>query len=402
MFDYMKRFIIIHYGEIGLKGANFEYFKEKLRKRIKFKLENKFHHTFDVVHVLRRFLIALPEGFNPSVDQDLYVELLRKIFAIKNFMFVYEGAIDLNILGNEIWSNLDENTLLLPSDRKTFCVRCKRSMDLSFRSIDAERQLGAVLLKSGIDLKVKMKNPDLLVNVEFFNGHSYFAYAVYKGVGGLSGNSQSKLVSLMSSGIDSPVASYRMMRRGARVIFAHFHGYPYTGSDEMEQVEDLVEILSDYQFDTKLYMLPFGQVQKEISLNDKIPDKVRTVLYRRLMFRIAELIAKKEGAKGLITGDSYGQVASQTPNNLFAVHDASSIPVFQPLISFDKEEIITISKEIGTFEISKQECKESCTVFAPASPELKADVYDMREYESFLDVDYWVKKIFDEADVKMW
>jgi len=181
----MKRFIIIHYGEIGLKGANFEYFKEKLRHRVKFKLERKFHHTFDVVHVLRRFVIALPEGFNASVDQEIYAALLRKIFGIKNFKFVYEGSIDLNTLGQQIWDSWDENSVLFFDEKKTFCVRCKRSMTLNFRSIDAERQLGAILLRSGIDLKVKMKNPDVLVNVEFFNDTAYFAYTVYKGVGGL-------------------------------------------------------------------------------------------------------------------------------------------------------------------------------------------------------------------------
>lgn len=386
----MKRFLLIHYGEIGLKKGNAPYFIGKLRDRIKIKLEQEFRLTFDVKHTLRRFMVQLPEDFVESE----YVVILDRIFGIKNYKFVYEGEKDLLLLGEEVWQNM-------PSLDKveTFRVNVKRSMAMDFSSVEMEREIGAILLRKGIGLKVQMKGADLVVGVEFLNEHGYFSYKTYPGTGGMSANSQGKLISLMSAGIDSPVASYQMMRRGARVIFAHFHGYPYTGQDEMEQVKELVEILKDYQFDTKVYMLPFGQVQKAISLILEIPPKVRTVLYRRMMLRIAQEISRKEKANGLITGDSFGQVASQTPENMFTIDDAVNVPVYRPLIAYDKEDIIAVSEKIGTFDISKLPCKESCTMFAPEHPELKANVFDVKRYEEYLDVDMWVKKILAEAEV---
>ena len=385
----MKRLLLVHYGEIGLKKGNAPYFIAKLRDRIKIKLEKKFRLTFDVHHSLRRFLIELPEDF---VEAE-YSLILKKIFGIKSYKFVYEGDFDIAELGRQIWDNLPQ------SEAENFRVKVKRSMLLECSSIEAERELGAILLRSGLDLKVKLKGADLVIDVEFLNGHGYFSYHTYPGTGGLSANSQGKLISLISAGIDSPVASYQMMKRGARVIFAHFHGYPYTGRDEMEQVKELVEILSDFQFDTKLYMLPLGQVQKAISLVAEIPDKIRTVLYRRMMLRIAQEISRLEKANGLITGDCFGQVASQTPENMFAIDNAVHVPVFRPLIAYDKEDIIEVSEKIGTFGISKLPCKESCTMFAPEHPELRATVYDVERYEKLFDVDMWVKKVLTEAEI---
>jgi len=386
----MKRFLLVHYAEIGLKKSNVKYFVEKLRKRLKFKLEKRFGGTFDIKPTLGRFLIPLPDDFSESE----YLKVVTKVFGVKNFMFVFQGSADLNELGKQIFEKLPDL-----AEIETFCVRSKRSMRLSFSSSESERELGAILLRNGIDRKVKMKNPDLQINVEFFNNYGYFAFQKYEGQGGLSPNSQGKLVSLMSAGIDSPVASFRMMRRGARVIFVHFHAYPFTDKDEMDQVKELVEILSDYQADTKLYLIPFGEFQKAVGTNLEIPGKVRTVLYRRMMLRVAERIAKNEQAKGLVTGDSFGQVASQTPENMFAIHDVTNIPLYQPLISFDKEEIIEVAREIGTYEISSLPCKDTCAMFMPRSPELKANPYDMVEYEKNLPILDWIEKVLDQSEI---
>lgn len=389
----MKQFILVHYGEIGLKGSNADYFIEKLRKHMRLRLAKKFGEDIRIKHSLRRFLISLPENF---IESD-YVSVLQKIPGIKSFKFIYTGSIELAILGSEI---LDVMGGIEIGPITNFCVKVKRSMDLPYKSPDAQRELGAILLRSGFEYPVKLKGADFIVDVEFFNGSSYFSFKTYPGVGGLTSNTQGKLVSLLSSGIDSPVASYLMIKRGARVIFVHFHGYPYTDKSEMEQVVEIYEMLSEYQFDSKLYLVPFAEFQKEISKNVDIPDKIRTVMYRRLMVRISEAIAKKEEARGLITGDNFGQVASQTPENLFAVHDASNIPMYQPLIGLDKEDIIIISEKIGTYEISKQPCKDSCTLFSPKIPEIKANVYDVRDYEKLLPVDEWVEAAIKNADIR--
>ncbi len=380
----MKRSLIIHYGEIGLKGANKDYFVKKLKKAVKTRLEKRFRKVFDVKYTLGRILVDLPDRF----VEEKYAEVLGRIFGIKNFKFTYVGNVKIEKLAEQIWKKMPK----FEKRPENFRVKVKRSMELPYKSIDAEREIGALLLDKGLDLKVKLKDSDFIVDVELFNNNGYFSYCTYRGHGGFPSNSQGKLVSLISSGIDSPVASFSMMRRGARVIFVHFHGYPYTDKEEMNQTKEIVEILSKYQFDTKLYLIPFGKIQKAIAVNKDIPAKPRTVLYRRMMLRIAEAIAKKEKAKGLITGDNYGQVASQTPGNMFAIHDASKIPVFQPLIGFDKEDIIKIAEKIGTFEISKLPCKDSCSMFMPKHPELKANIHDLRIYEEKLPLDDWVKQ----------
>jgi tRNA uracil 4-sulfurtransferase len=387
----MKRVLIVHYGEIGLKKANKGYFVDKLKKSIKMRLEKRFRETFSVRYTLGRILVVLPENF---VEEE-YVEVLKKIFGIKNYKFTSVGSIDLRKLEKQIWDNMPD----FETKPETFRVKVKRSMILTYKSAEAEREMGAYLIENGIDMKVKLKNPEFTADVELFNNIGYFSYKKYGGQGGLSPNSQSKLVSLISSGIDSPVASYQMMRRGARVIFVHFHGYPYTDKDEMHQCKEIVEMLSEYQFDTKMYLIPFGEIQKTIAANSKVPAKIRTVLYRRLMLRIAETIAKKERAKGLVTGDNFGQVASQTPENMFAIHEASSIPIYQPLISLDKEDVIRVAEKLGTFEISKLPCKDSCSMFMPKHPELKANIYDLQEIEKDLPIDDWVSSSVENGEI---
>ena len=389
----MMRAIIIHYGEIGLKKANVDYFLKKLRRHIKVKLEKAFKSTFNVKHTLGRFLVELPSDFS-SDDEKIAHDILRKIFGIKNFMFVFGGSLDIPKLGGQIYDNLPDLDIV-----ETFRVRCKRSQVLPYKSIDAERKLGAELLSRDIGKKVQMKGADLVVYVEFFNDFGWFAYEKHPGQAGLSSNSGGKLICMMSAGIDSPVAAYKMMKRGARVIFVNFHAYPITDKSEMDQCKELVETLSDYQFDTQLYQIPFGDFQMAIKDSEAIPEKIRTVLYRRMMLRVSERIARKEEANGLITGDNFGQVASQTPENMFAIHEASSIPLFQPLIAYDKEEIIKISRAIGTFEISKLSCEDSCSVFMPKHPELKANVFDTLKCEENLQIDEWVEKLFKDAEV---
>lgn len=387
----MKRFVLIHYGEIGLKGENLQYFVEKLRNMLRNKLQKEFKKTFGVKHVLGRFMVALPVKF----DEKRYAKLLSKMCGIGNFQFVYEGDIDLAKLGKQIWDNMESFT----SDLKTFVVRAKRSQTLPCSSCEAEAELGAILLKKGINKKVIMKNAELEINVEFFNGHGYFSCKKYHGVCGMPSNSGSKLVCLISGGIDSPVAAYKMMRRGARVIFVHFSGYPYTDQEEIERVKEIVGILSDYQFYTKLYVVPFGKIQKTIATILEIPAKLRVVLYRRMMIRIAERISMKNEAKGIITGDSYGQVASQTPENIFAVHEASKIPIYQPLIAYDKNEIVKIAEEIGTFEISKLPCKDTCSMFSPKHPEIKANVKDVVDAERCLKVDELMREALAGTEI---
>jgi len=385
----MDRYLIIHYNEIGLKKGNIPYFLDKLKKHIKAQLQRNFLIGFDVKSYLGRIVVSLKD-----FDEVKYAEVLKRIPGIKNFHFVYEGSTEIEKLGKEILKNIPKNL-----EVENFCVRVQRSQKASYTSVAAERDIGAVLIDNGFDKKVKLNNPDLEINVELFNNHGYFSYRKYLGAGGLPANSGSKLVCLISGGIDSPVAAYKMMKRGARVIFVHFHAYPYTDKEEQEHVIDLVKILSVYQFHTKLYLVPFGEIQKKIATTVDIPAKYRVVLYRRMMIRIAEAVSKKNLSRGLVTGDSFGQVASQTAENMFAIHEASKIPVYQPLIAYDKEEIVRIARDIGTFEISKLPCKDTCSMFSPQHPVLTAKACDLRDLEKFIDVEGMVKKSIKETTV---
>lgn len=390
----MQRFLLIHYGEIGLKKSNQNYFVEKLKRDLRMRLQHSFRLPVSILHSLGRLVVKLPEDFELS-DEEKYAEVVGKIFGIKNFKFTYRSGIDFEKLGEEIFGLLPDFSDGLPG---SFRVNVKRSMTLDLKSVDIERLIGGMLVDRGFDVPVNLRAAEFIVDIEIFNQHSYFSFKTYRGVGGMAPLSQGKLVSLLSSGIDSPVASYLMMRRGARVVLVHFHGYPYTDAEEMENVKGLAKILAGYQWETKLYLLPFAQVQKAIATNLEIPGKVRTILYRRLMLRIAQKVAKKEHAKGLITGDVFGQVASQTPENIYSIHDATSIPLLQPLIAYDKEEIVKIAERIGTFEISKLPCKDTCTMFAPKKAEIKSNVYDIRLFEQQIDTEFWVNKVLAEAE----
>ncbi|MBI4235711.1 tRNA 4-thiouridine(8) synthase ThiI [Candidatus Peregrinibacteria bacterium] len=393
--SYLKRYLLVHYSEIGLKGSNLQYFVDRLHKRLKFVLEKALRKTFVVKHCLKRFLIELPGDFtNSALDELTYIDVLSKVFGIENFSFVFGGSIDLAVLAEQIHANLPDFSKCM-----NFCVRAKRSQILPYKSIDAERDLGARLIDFGLKLPVRLDDPDLRISVEFFNDTAYFSFKKYSGPGGLPANTGGKLISLVSGGFDSPVAAYRMMKRGARIIFVHFHAYPYTDMTEINNVKELVKKLSAYQFDTKLYLIPFGKVQKEISTNLDVPAKIRIILYRRMMIRIAEKIAHDEKAKGLVTGDNFGQVASQTSENIFAIDQASSIVVYRPLISFDKAEIIVQADVIGTHEISKMPCKDTCTMFAPKIPEIRANLRDILEVEKNLPISKFVDDSLSAAEI---
>ncbi|MEK7673353.1 MAG: tRNA uracil 4-sulfurtransferase ThiI [Patescibacteria group bacterium] len=392
----MKWYILVHYGEIGLKLSNMNYFVDKILKVIREKLQGKFRKTFKVTHTLKRILVDLPEDFDVGRDSAEYVEVLNKVFGVKNFNFVLEGVTELEELGKQIQANLPAI-----ERAESFKVDVKRSMILPYKSPEAERYLGGVLLSNGLNLKVKLKNPDFAVWVEMFNNKSYFGFKRYAGLGGMPTGSQSKLVSLLSAGFDSPVASYMLMKRGARVIFVHFSGYPFGDKQSVDNVESLVKILSEYQDFSKLYIVPFGQIQKDIAMNFEVPEKQRTVIYKRLMLRIAQKITFDEKADGMITGDSYGQVASQTPENLLAIHEATILPLFQPLIGFDKEEIIALAEKIGTDKISSMPCVDTCSMFGAIHPEIRANLLDLKKYEENLPMDKWINESVKNSEIKM-
>jgi len=216
-----------------------------------------------------------------------------------------------------------------------------------------------------------------------------------RGAGGLPVGVSNKAVVLLSGGIDSPVAARRIMKRGTKCIFVHFHSYPQTSKASEEKVEELSKILNEYQFKSKLYLFPFLDIQKEIMV--KTLASYRVIMYRRFMFRIAEAIAKKENALALVTGESVGQVASQTLENINVVNSVVDLPVFRPLIGYDKEEIIKEAQDMGTFELSIQPHDDCCTLFIPRNPMTRGKLKIAEAEEKNLDIDNLVKACLDKV-----
>ncbi|MBU4141705.1 tRNA 4-thiouridine(8) synthase ThiI, partial [Patescibacteria group bacterium] len=245
-------------------------------------------------------------------------------------------------------------------------------------------------------LKVKLKNPDINCFIEIVEGKALIYFEKIKGLGGLPVGTSGKVLSLISSGFDSPVAAWRLMKRGARVDFIHFHSYPRTSKASINNVKNLIKILNKYQFNSILYLAPLLDIQREIFA--KCEERLRIILYRRFMFRIAEILAWKIGAGALVTGESLGQVASQTLENIGVANNAVSIPIFRPFIGADKIEIIDEAKKIGTYEFSSQPYEDCCSLFTPRHPATKARLGQVEFEESKLDSEKLIKEAIEKTE----
>ena len=388
----MTRYLIIHYGEIGLKKGNKSYFEDALKNNVNSVL-GAIGVKGRVVILLSRLMVKLQKDF----DKELIRETLMHVPGIQNFGFYY--CVDEKDLEKEIVARLPREEIVDRGDA-SFCVRVKKVQgEFAKNTPVMERDLGAALLTNDIDLKVKMKGADRQIWVELIQDKAYFCYEKISALGGLPAGTGGKLLSLISSGFDSPVASYMMMRRGARVHYIHFTGQPYTGRDELEHVKEIVEILAKYQGGAKLVVIPFGEIQKKLSINTKVPARDRVVLYRRLMFRIAQKVSVGLKARGIVTGESFGQVASQTLMNMAVIDEACRLPVFRPVIGMDKEQIIEMSRSIRTHDISKLPCSDTCGLFMPKSPALASKLPEIREVEESIDIEGLVKEAFEGREV---
>ena len=282
---------------------------------------------------------------------------------------------------------------------QTFKVHGRRSnTDYPIHSIDLNRQVGAVLCDAFPDKKVQMHQPDVMVNVHVVQSDVYvYADATsMRGAGGLPVGTAGKVVTLLSSGFDSPVATWMVGRRGATCVPVHFSGRPMTSDASEWLTQDIVRALEPAGIIGRLYVVPFGECQREISL--KAPQSLRVIMYRRLMFEVAQAVAELEGAKALVTGESLGQVASQTLDNITATNDVAKIPVFRPLIGTDKIEIIDRARRIGTYDISAQTAPDCCTLFMPRRPETHAHLDAVRRAWETFDHDAMVKHLMETIE----
>lgn len=381
-------YILIHYSEIALKKGNRGYFEQQLKSNILRTLND-----LPINHLkidFGRFVLSLPD----NAPIDLVVNRLKDVIGIAHFSIAYNGDPDVDVLKEQIFEKLEKVAFT------TFRIKTQRAdKQFPLTSLQVNQIVGEKIhtrLKKPVDLT----NPDLTCKIEIFNKKIFFYFERFEGQRGLPVGSSGKVISLLSSGIDSPVASFRMMTRGCKVVFVHFHSFPFTEKTSYHNAITLANRLTRFQYATRIYLVSLSKIQQAII--NQAPVKLRLILYRRMMFRIAQSISKKERAKALITGESLGQVASQTLENIAAISEVVSLPILRPLIGMDKEMIIEQAKTLGTYAISIEPYDDCCSYLVPRNPETKAKLREVQLAES--KIRNWqdlVNEAVKQAEVKV-
>jgi len=364
--------VIIHSSEVCLKGGNRRLFEDRLIGNIRDRLKGC--GDFD----LKRTQGSVIVSRDGSMDETLMIGLkrrLRTVFGISHFLFASRCRTSLEEIEKTAAAELDR------AGGGSFKIETRRS-DKAFpvKSPEVNRRAGAFVLQNVNGSRVDVREPRTTVEIEIHREATFVGTERCAAWGGLPTGSAGKVVVLLSGGIDSPVAAWKTMRRGCQATFVHFHSYPYVDRQSVDKVERIARVLGDYQSGTALYLVPLADAQRLITA--RAEPSLRIILYRRLMVRIAELAASAERAQGLVTGDSIGQVASQTLENLAVVSAAAKLPIYRPLIGENKEDIIAWSKKIGTYEISIEPHDDCCSLFQPPRPATKASLAAVEKQES--------------------
>ncbi len=383
------RCAIVHYHELALKGRNRDFFEQRLVHNIRAALKDL--GATRIESLRSRIRIVLPEHLSDQAVRSR----LALIFGIANFSLAH--SVPLNLLKPDL-DELTRGIVGAVSQRAfdTFRVSAKRAdKRLPLTSMDVEKAVGKYVCDH-TGKKVRLTDPDLTIYIELLAKDAYYYTDKFQGPGGMPVGVSGKVVCLVSGGIDSPVAAYRMMKRGCNAVFVHFSGRPLVSRDSEDKVSDLVQTLTAHQYRSKLLIVPFGEIQREIVA--QAPAPYRVVLYRRLMVRIASELAQREGCWALVTGDSLGQVASQTPENLSVIEEAAEFPVLRPLIGMDKLEITDQAQKIGTFTTSIEPDQDCCSLFTPSHPSTKTRIDDIRRIERGLDMGTLVKQGLDRVE----
>lgn len=388
----MKQLIMCSVGEMALKGLNKSTFEAQLMKAIRIRCE-KFGE-FKIYKAQSTFYIE-PE--NDEADVESAYEKMKKVFGIATLTKAAVTDKNFDNIAQTVFDYLGDDL----SNAKTFKVTAKRA-DKSFpmTSPEISAEIGHVILEKYPSLTVDMHNPQVTVMIEVRDFGSYVHKAKENGAGGMPVSSSGKGALMMSGGIDSPVAAYMMAKRGMTIMPVHFASPPYTGERARQKVITLCEKLSDYTGNMALHIVPFTAPQEYIRDNG-VPE-LFTILMRRSMMRITEMIAHKNGAQAIITGESLGQVASQTINALAITNASVDMPIFRPAIGMDKTEIVEVARKIDTFETSILPYEDCCTIFTPAHPRTKPKMYEILKAEEKMNMEVLgelERKAADEADI---
>jgi tRNA uracil 4-sulfurtransferase len=381
-----RQSIVVHYQEIALKGQNRPWFIARLVRNLRDATRGL--DVRDVRALMGRIEVVLGDDAVYEAVRDR----LTRVFGVGNFSRAGRAALDVDAIAAEILKDLG------PENPPTFRVSAKRA-DKRFplTSPQIEREVGG-RIKEARGWTVDLDDPAFTVYIETLTSEAFYSFGKETGPGGLPVGSSGRVACLLSGGIDSPVAAWRMMRRGCRVLFVHFHSYPILSRASQDKARQLAKTLTEFQFRTKLYLVPFGEIQQRVVLG--VAPPLRVVVYRRLMMRIAERIARANRAKALVTGEAVGQVASQTLENMATIGGVASLPVLRPLVGMDKEEIIVAAQRLGTYQTSIIPDQDCCTLFTPRHPATKARPEDVERAESELPIDGMVQQAVESASLE--
>jgi len=380
----MNKLILVKYAsEIFLKGLNRNKFEKKLRDNIKKKLKGI---NYELISDQGRYFIK-------ADDIEEATERVRKVFGVAEVCIVTEVPRDMQAIKEEALKKVKD------ANPKNFKIETNRANKVFPKnSLETSKEVGAYVVYHMDGLEVKVKNPECLVNIEIReNAYIYTTKDKIKGAGGLPYGINGSTMLMLSGGIDSPVAGYLMARRGVELHCVYYHSHPYTSERAKDKVKDLAKILSTYTEKVKLHIVPFTEIQMAI-INGCREDEL-TIIMRRFMMRVACGLAEKYGIQSVATGESIGQVASQTMEGLMVSNDCADRPVFRPLIAMDKTDIMDIARGIGTYETSILPYEDCCTIFVPKHPKTKPRVESIRESESVLNIDELVNKAIEDTEV---
>lgn len=380
--------ILVRYGEIALKGKNRGRFEQQLRKNLKEALKN-FQATVEKME--GRFLVSGPEE-----NRDKIVERLSKVFGVVSLSAVEKTGLDLE----EIKKMALEMAGRVPADKKEFKVETRRSnKQFPYPSPEVNKILGAHLLEHYPRLKVDLEQPDFTLSVEISHKKAFLYLDRVEGPGGLPVGITGRALLMLSGGIDSPVAGWLGMKRGLTVEALHFHSFPFTSKRSQEKAIDICRKLAAGSGSIRLYMINMASIQKE--LRAKCPDKMAIILLRRMMLRLAEKLSTERGLQTLITGESLGQVASQTLESIIVTEKVTDMLILRPLVGMDKKEIVNKAVKIETYDISIRPYEDCCTLFLPQNPVTRPKLDQVVNQEAKLDLETLMKEAMDSLETTL-
>ena len=385
----MKEIILIKNGELALKGLNRSTFEDALVKNMKRRLSNIMRANF-----IKSQSTIIIDPIDSDPDMDAAVDAISRVFGIAGFSRAAVCEKDLDVIKATAVEYFKDTV----NEVKTFKVESKRSdKNFPLKSPEISMEIGGTILENYPFLKVDVHNPDLVISVEVREKATYIHGNQIKGAGGMPVGTSGKAAVMISGGIDSPVAAWTMSKRGLSLDAIHFASPPYTSKRAEQKVHELLSKVSKYSGTINLLVVPFTEIQERIK--DDCPEELFTIIMRRMMMRIAVKLARRQGCGALITGESLAQVASQTLLALGCTDAVADMPVFRPLIGMDKDEIVSISRKIDTFDISIQPYEDCCTVFTPKHPKLRPTLEEVEAAEQALDIDALVERAL--SDIKI-